>query len=488
MNPETHDSTKPFRLVKYFSLTAMVVIFVSTLALGVFISHRARTELLQKSEDYAMLVAANLNHQVIMQFVLPTVFKYGRVQLSNPLQYERLDKVVRNTIHGFKIDRVDIYDLNEFITYSTDRSLVALSGLGGRDFAMAQEGQSSSRLISRGGFLGFEFGALAKERILKTYIPMRLERPLSAELGPILGVFEITQDISEDYKTINRLQIIILVSSTVVMSLLFVVLRLIVKRAERIIEKRAEERRLLEQQLHQTERLAALGEMVAGVSHEIRNPLGIIGSTAELLCQKIADTDPKNKLGKIIVEETARLNSIVTDFLDFARPTEPKLADCRVDDVLERNLAFLQMEMDRREIRVERDYSRNGSPVQADGDLLYRAFLNVFMNAIEALHEGGTIRVSTRYHNGQKGSLEVIIADTGPGIAEEVQGRIFEPFFTTRVKGSGLGLSIVRNIIESHGGSVRVESPLVSTEASGEARGTAVIINLPVKPGHTGED
>jgi len=110
------------------------------------------------------------------------------------------------------------------------------------------------------------------------------------------------------------------------------------------------------------------------------------------------------------------------------------------------------------------------------------------MNAIEALHEGGTIRVSTRYHNGQKDSLEVIIADTGPGIAEEVQGRIFEPFFTTRVKGSGLGLSIVRNIIESHGGSVRVESPLVSTEASGEARGTAVIINLPVKPGHTGED
>jgi signal transduction histidine kinase len=315
---------------------------------------------------------------------------------------------------------------------------------------------------------------------------MRLERPLSAELGPILGVFEITQDISEDYKTINRLQIIILVSSSVVMSLLFVVLRLIVKRAESIIEKRAEERRVLEQQLHQAERLAALGEMVAGVSHEIRNPLGIIGSTAELLCQKIADTDPKNKLGKIIVEETARLNAIVTDFLDFARPTEPRLTDCQVDEVLERNLAFLQMEMDRRGIQVDRDYSRNGSPIQADRDLLYRAFLNVFMNAIEALHEGGTIRVSIRYHNGQDDSLEVTIADTGPGIAEEVKGRIFEPFFTTRVKGTGLGLSIVRNIIESHGGSIRIESPAVGTEASGEAQGTAVIITLPLKSAQEG--
>lgn len=487
MNRETQDSGKPFRLVKYFSLTALVVIFVSTLALGVFISHRARTELLQKSEDYAMLVAANLNHQVIMQFVLPTVFKFGRVQLSNPTQYERLDKVVRNTIHGFKIDRVDIYDLNEFITFSTDRSLVALSGLGGRDFMVAREGQSSSRLVSRGGLLGLEFGALAKERILKTYIPMRLERPLSSELGPILGVFELTQDISEDYKTINRLQIIILASSTVVMSLLFVVLRLIVKRAESIIETRAEERRRLERQLHQAERLATLGQMVAGISHEIRNPLGIIGSTAELLFQKIADTDPKKQWGKIIVEETARLNAIVTDFLDFARPTEPKLADCRVDEVLERNLAFLQMEMDRRGIRVERDFGGNGSPVQADGDLLYRAFLNVFMNAIEALHEGGTIRVTTRYHDGQKDNLEVVIADTGPGIPEEVRGKIFEPFFTTRVKGTGLGLSIVRNIVESHGGSIRIESPPREAEPSGEARGTAVIIAIPLKPVQEGK-
>jgi two-component system sensor histidine kinase HydH len=479
MTAEAQDSIKPFRLVKYFSLTALVVIFVSTLALDVFISQRAKTELLQKSEDYAMLVAANLNHQVMMQFVLPTVFKFGRVQLSNPVQYEHLDKVVRNTIHGFKIDRVDIYDLNEFVTYSTDRSLVALSGLGGRDFKIAAAGQSSSRLISRGGFASSEFEVLAKEQILKTYIPMRLERPLVAELGPILGVFEITQDISEDYKTITRLQVIILVSSTVVMCLLFVVLRFIVKRAERIIEKRAEERRRLERQLDQAERLATLGQMVAGVSHEIRNPLGIIGSTAELLSQKTEEADPRKELGKIIVEETARLNGIVTDFLDFARPTEPRLAECCVDEVLERNLAFLQVEMDRRGIQVERDFGGNGISVQADADLLYRAFLNVFVNAIEALAEGGTIRVKTRYHDGQKDNLEVTISDTGPGISDEVKEKIFEPFFTTRVKGTGLGLSIVRNIVESHGGSIRIDSPPREGDLAGEEGGTAVIISLP---------
>jgi signal transduction histidine kinase len=308
---------------------------------------------------------------------------------------------------------------------------------------------------------------------------MRLERPLVAELGPILGVFEITQDISEDYKTITRLQIIILVSSTVVMGFLFVVLRLIVKRAERIIENRGEEQRRLERQLNQAERLATLGQMVAGISHEIRNPLGIIGSTAELLSQKTEETDPRKQLGKIIVEEASRLNAIVTDFLDFARPTEPRLADCSVDEVLERNLAFLQVEMDRRGIRVERDFGGNGTSVQADADLLYRAFLNVLMNAVEALHEGGTIRVITRYRDGQKDNLEVIIADTGPGISEEVKGKIFEPFFTTRVKGTGLGLSIVRNIVESHGGSIRIESPPPEGDLVGEAGGTAVIISLP---------
>ena len=104
MRPEARDSIKPFRLVKYFSLTSLVVILVPTILLSVFISQRAKNELLRKSEQYALLAAINLNHQVFTQFVLPTVLKFGRVKLSNPTQYERLDKVIRSTIHGFKIE------------------------------------------------------------------------------------------------------------------------------------------------------------------------------------------------------------------------------------------------------------------------------------------------------------------------------------------------------------------------------------------------
>ncbi len=481
MKPETRKNIVPFRLVKYFSLTSLVVILIATLLLSVFISQRAKNELLRKSEQYALLVATNLNHQVFTQFVIPTVLKFGRVQLSNPSQYERLDKVIRNTIHGFKIDSVEVYDLNELVTYSTDNSLLGQPGLGGIDFKLARQGQSSSRLISRGGFLGFELGAIAKQRKLKTYIPLRMERPLSREGGPILGVFEITQDISEDYAAITRFQNIIIASFVVMMGLLFFVLLLIVKRAEGIIARRAEESKRLEDQLHQSEKMASLGEMVAGVSHEIRNPLGIIGSTAELLYQKTEEGDQKRQLGKIIMEETARLNSVVTDFLNFARPTTPHFEVCQVDKILERNLKFLEVELEKRDIKVLIRLAENGRPVYADADLLYRAFLNIFVNAMEALDDGGTIQVETRYKDYQEDTLEVIISDTGSGISQETMGKIFDPFFTTRQTGTGLGLPIVRNIIESHGGTIRIESPPQElTEV--ENRGTAIIISLPVNP------
>ena len=481
---DARESIKPFRLVKYFSLSSLVVIFIPTLLLSIFISQRAKSELLRKSEQYALLVATNLNHQVFTQFVLPTVLKYGRIQLGNPKQYERMDKVVSSTIHGFKLYRVDVYDLDEVVSYSTDRSLVGLTGLGGIDFKLAREGKSSSQLISRGSFLGFELGAVAKQRQLKTYIPFRMERPLGRGQGRILGVFEITQDISEDYAAITRFQNIIIASFLGVMSLLFFVLRSIVKRGEKIIAKRAEERRRLEDQLNQVERMAVLGKMVAGISHEIRNPLGIIGSTAQLLHHKMEENDPKKQLGEIIMEETSRLNSIVTDFLDFARPTTPSYSECRVDEVLERNLKFLEVELKRRGIRVELRFAKNGRPVIADGDLLYRAFLNIFVNAMEALDGGGTIQIVTRYRDPQEDTLEVIIVDSGSGISENNIGKIFDPFFTTRKTGTGLGLSIVRNIIESHGGTVDIKSPPPEELAQLESKGTAIIISLPVTPEH----
>jgi signal transduction histidine kinase len=307
---------------------------------------------------------------------------------------------------------------------------------------------------------------------LRTYVPLRAERPLSNIEGPILGVFEIVQDLSDDYQTIAHFKHRIMLTSVLIMGLLFVVLRFIVKRGEAIIQKRAGERLLLREKLGQAERLASLGEMVAAVSHEIRNPLGIISSTAELLKVKLARTDPQDKLADVIVQEAKRLNRIVTDFLDFARPPTLNLMSSNVEEILEKNLNFLAPEIQRNGFEIHKRFATHVPEIQADPGLLYQAFLNILMNAMQAMPEGGSIFVEV---SARGNALTTIFVDDGPGIPDETLKKIWEPFFTTKDKGSGLGLSIVKKIIEGHGGAVAIEN--------GQEKGAQVTVSLPLNGG-----
>ena len=284
-----------------------------------------------------------------------------------------------------------------------------------------------------------------------------MEIKLTPELGPVIGVFEITQDISRDMAEIGKFQLMLIATLVVLMGLLFMVLRQIVKKAESILERRQEEQKELQAQLELAERLAALGEMVAGVAHEIRNPLGIISSTAELLRKRLEQNEGNSRLAKIIEEEVNRLNQTVTEFLDFARPREPNLQSCDVESIIERGLEFLKPEIERHHISVSRHYDRNGHPFMVDPDLLYRAFLNILINAIQAMPKGGELTVTTAAGHQGKG-IKIVFQDTGEGITAENAKKIFNPFFTTKDQGSGLGLSIVKGIIESHQGHISIES------------------------------
>ena len=462
--------TKPFRLVKYFSFTSFLAVFVFTAVLSTFIVQRAKAVFLKKTEESAHILAANLNHQVFYQFVIPTAMKHGRIQLRNPDQFEHLDKVVRATIHSFKVDEVIIYSPTGVVTYSTRRSIVGTQQEVGRDLKRALEGQTASRILSRQS--GWPTALFTEERKLVTLIPFRAETPLSAEMGPVLGVFEITQDLTADFRSFTNFQYQVIVFSVVVMGLLFVVLRAIVIRAEGIIDANWREQKRLEGQLNQAERLASLGEMVAAVSHEIRNPLGIIRSTAELLKKKLEGAGAR--LADVIMEEADRLGGIVTEFLDFARPSLPRPVPCRPREILARNLEFLRPEMDKH--AIEPVCELDGDPeIQADPGLLHRAFLNVLVNAVQAMPEGG--RLTLRTAAGRGGAV-VSVEDTGPGIPEEHLRKVWNPFFTTKDKGSGLGLAIVKNIIEAHGGTVSIESR--------QEAGTKVTMVIPGAGPHAG--
>ncbi len=461
-----------FRLVKFFSISSFVVILVFTVILTLFLTQRAQRLALKQSEDYTLLLASNLNHQVFQLFLLPTAIeKEGRITIADPEQYKRLDAVVRNTIHGLHVEQLNIYDQVGVLSYSTGNIPLGKDCYEDPGVKKALFGENHFELPGHNPLWSIlSYGPSSQGRRLKAYVPFRLEEKLGPQVGPVVGVFEITQNISQDLGEIGRFRLIILATLTVIMGLLFVVLRQIVKQAEVILERRQDEQRALENQLHQAERLAALGEMTAGVAHEIRNPLGIISSTAELLKERLARYEPQNRLAQIIVEEANRLNEKVSEFLDFSRPRVPNLRPCDLEGVIDRSLELVQPEIERRSITVTRRYHLNGHAQAADPDLLHQAFLNILLNAIQAMSPGGRLTVSTALGPRGRGG-EIRFEDNGEGIDPETLKKVFNPFFTTKEKGSGLGLPIVKSIIETHQGVIKIDS------APGE--GTTVTITLP---------
>ncbi len=455
------STLKPFRLVKFFSFTGLIVFLLSTIILVWIISNHTKQMLIEQSEGYARVLANNLNHQVFLQFVIPALRRYGKIAISNPDQFERLDTIVRNTTHGMHVQSVTIFDRDEgIVSYSTISDLIGKKGLGRSEYQKALKGENNSNLNFSGSILSLMPTTDPIFCELRTFIPFRQEKGPGQSTGPIMGVFEIVQDLSQEFTALIRLQGVIIGTAVIIMSALFVVLGLIVARADKIIEARAAERRKLEEKLNHAERLAGLGKMVASVSHEIKNPLGIVRSTAELLARRLRKLAPGNEyLAKIIIDETGRLNGIVSEFLDFARPQKPKFEKTSVNDLLRRVITFMEPELKKQNIKFEDGMQDGLKPLLIDQEQLYRAFLNIFVNAVHAMPDGGVLLVSTRkLPRRSKASLLIEICDTGEGMDAEVQEQIFNPFFTDKTRGTGLGLAIVKNIIENHNGTIMVTS------------------------------
>jgi two-component system NtrC family sensor kinase len=263
---------------------------------------------------------------------------------------------------------------------------------------------------------------------------------------------------------------------------------------ERRVEERTRELQEAQAQLVQTEKLASLGKLSASIAHEINNPLSGILTYAKLLSRKLRTGAPDlegvhaalQQLA-LVERETQRCVTIVRNLLDFARQREPSFQVVEVSRVVEEALSLLEHRMAMQDVQVTREFAPVPA-VRADFGQLRQAFVNVLMNACEAMPGGGALRVLTREvalsEAGKGGPLsatgkpgpptrmaEVVIADTGQGIPQEHLSRIFDPFFTTKEKGTGLGLSVVYGIVEKHGGKVAVESQV--------GRGTTVTLRFP---------
>jgi ammonium transporter, Amt family len=218
-----------------------------------------------------------------------------------------------------------------------------------------------------------------------------------------------------------------------------------------------------QRQLFQSEKLAALGKLSAGIAHEIRNPLTSIKILIHSLVDEQATENSREKDLAVIETEIERVNKIIKQFLDFARPRPPSLEPTDVRTILDETLALLLYEMEAQKILPEKRYAPDLPPVPMDREQMKQVFLNLMLNAIQAMEHGGTLRVATLRASplpgkGSRPAAEIAFEDTGPGIPEDFRSRIFEPFFSSKEEGIGLGLPIAQRIVEEHGGEIRVES------------------------------
>jgi nitrogen-specific signal transduction histidine kinase len=283
-------------------------------------------------------------------------------------------------------------------------------------------------------------------------------------LYPALEEYEIT---AESYGLL-AIRILFFFLAAMVVNRFVVENRRQTRRYQELAETLAETNRRLElaqEEARRSERLAALGQLSAGLAHEIRNPLGVIKGSAEMLTQKLGQSNPlATELAGYISSETNRLSALVTRFLDFARPLHAELTRQRITTVLDRALNDVAILWKGAAVHVEREYDANLPELPLDENLAEQAFLNIVQNAYDAMGgsgggAGGVLRASARKsQGGGREGVEVRIEDSGPGIPAALREQIFNPFVTTKKTGVGLGLSIVSKIMDGHRGSIRIES------------------------------
>ncbi len=241
------------------------------------------------------------------------------------------------------------------------------------------------------------------------------------------------------------------------------------------IEQIDEENIKLREELQKSEKLKAVATLAAGMAHEIKNPLTSIKTFAEYLPERYADPGFREKFNKIVGSEVDRINTIVKQLLEFSRPSEPDLKEADINKLMDETLALLNNDLLKRGIRVKTHYSPLPR-INVDSSQIKQVFLNIALNATEAMKKGGTLTVSTEtIHDSRSATHEpavsITISDTGEGIGKEDLKRIFDPFFSRKDGGTGLGLSVVHGIVEKHGGAISAESA--------PGKGTAFHITLP---------
>lgn len=236
-------------------------------------------------------------------------------------------------------------------------------------------------------------------------------------------------------------------------------------------------------QIEKTSRLATLGEIISGITHEIKNPLAGISLAMQIIYADLPEGDSKRAVVAEVLNQVGRLDRIIKDLLSYARPKPPHFTLTKIDDVIEKSLFFIYPEAKKQQVVIETEVQKDIPPLMIDPEQMQQVLLNILINSLHAMPAGGLIMISASLKFCSKvadikmpdceKALIISISDTGRGIMPEDIHNIFEPFFTKKSKGTGLGLSISRKIVQDHGGEIAVKSEV--------GKGSAFTVYLPIK-------
>jgi signal transduction histidine kinase len=233
----------------------------------------------------------------------------------------------------------------------------------------------------------------------------------------------------------------------------------------------------IQEEMLKMDRLVSLGKLASGIAHEIRNPLAGIKTTAQALGEEMSKDDPKREYLNRITKEIDRLNELLKTFFSFAKPQTLLLVPCHIKEIINAIIPFLIKEIADKGIQFVESYHPQLPRIRVDKIQMHQAFLNLFLNAIQAMPYGGELKIEANPvilpspEGSTQNFIKVVVSDSGKGIPPQILPKIFDPFFTTKPKGIGLGLSITYQIIKKHGGTIKVHSQW--------EKGTSFIINLP---------
>lgn len=289
-------------------------------------------------------------------------------------------------------------------------------------------------------------------------------------LGMDVSPFEMT-------RTQNRAYVTMLAGVTLLVGLACLMILFFVQRARRarLAERQAKSRvAALEEEVRRKEKLAAVGNLAAGVAHEIRNPLSSIKGYATYFAQRFPDGSEDREAATVMVREADRLNRVISDLIGLSRPTDVALRPTSLEEVAQHVARLLSQDAAHRNVRIVQHVARRCSPALADPDRLNQAILNLCLNALDAMPDGGVLSLDVKM-DADRVRLE--IRDTGTGIPEENLSHVFDPYFTTKARGTGIGLATVHKIIEAMHGDISVTSTLATATQAGS---TCFTVWLPV--------